>query len=171
MEKPVVARKHQIALEFGGLRLEVYFTGNFGASVIVFATARPEIEMLRFDDFVDVPHYHAPGGDPHPNNLDVAEVGEPLEFFLNYLAEKLPTVLPQIGFGEIVESLDFAEIARHLNAVRASMTAVLPDGFFRAPGTSLQDSDPERPRLRQEANELIAAQTRAAQETSSPVGP
>jgi hypothetical protein len=170
MEKPVVARKHQIALEFGGLRLEVYFTGNFGASVIVFATARPEIEMLRFDDFVDVPHYHAPGDDPHPTNLDVAEVGEPREFFLNYLAEKLPTVLDQIGFGDIIETLDFAEIARHLDAVRASLNTVLPDGFFRAPGTSLQDSDPERPRLRREANELIAAQTRAGQEISPPIG-
>jgi hypothetical protein len=166
MEKPVVARKHQIALEFGGLRLEIYFTGDFGASVLVFATARPEIEMLRFDDFVDVPHYHAPGDDPHPTNLDVADVGEPREFFLNYLAENLPTVLPQIGFGDIVETLDFAEIARHLDAVRASMTTILPDGFFRAPGTSLQDSDPERPRLRQEANERIAAQARTVQETS-----
>src|SRR5689334_11292216 len=99
MDKPVVARKHQITLEFGGLRLEVYFTRNFGASVVVFATTRPAAEMLRFDDFVDVPHYHAPGDDPHPNNLDVAEVGEPREFFLNYLVENLPTVLPQIGFG------------------------------------------------------------------------
>jgi hypothetical protein len=170
MEKPVVARKHQICLEFGGLRLEVYFTGSFGASVIVSATARPEIELLRFDDFVDVPHYHAPGDDPDPVNLDVADVGEPRQFFLNYLAEKLPTVLPQIGFGDIVETLDFAEINRHLDAVRASLNTVLPDGFFRAPGTSLQDSDPERPRLRQEANELIAAQARAAQETSSAVG-
>ncbi len=170
MEKPVVTRKHQIALELGGLRLEVYFTGNFGPSVIVFATAQPEVEMLRFDDFVDMPHYHAPGHDPHPINLDVADVGEPREFFLNYLAENLPTVLPQIGFGDIVETLDLAEIARHLDTVRASMTTVLPDGFFRAPGTSLQDSDPERARLRQEANDLIAAQTRAAQETASQVG-
>jgi hypothetical protein len=168
MEKPVVTRKHQISLEFGGLRLEVYFTGNFGASVVVFATARPEIEMLRFDDFVDVPHYHAPGDDPHPINLHVADVGEPCEFFLNYLSENLPAILPQIGFGDIVETLDFAEIARHVDVVRASMTTVLPDGFFRTPGTSLQDSDPERPRLRQEANQLIAAQTRAVQETSSP---
>jgi hypothetical protein len=170
MEKPLVARKHQISLEFGGLRLEVYFTGNFGASVIVFAAARPEIEMLRFDDFVDVPHYHVPGDDPHPINLDVADVGEPREFFLNYLTEDLPTVLPQIGFGDIVGTLDFAEIARHVDAVRASLTTVLPDGFFRTPGRSLQDSDPERPRLRQEANRLIAAQVREMQETSSPVG-
>jgi hypothetical protein len=170
VEKPVVARKHQISLEFGGLRLEVYFTGNFGASAIVFATARPEVELLRFDDFVDVPHYHAPGDNPDPINLDVADVGEPREFFLNYLGEKLPTVLPEIGFADIVETLDFAEIDRHLDAVRASLNTVLPDGFSRAPGTSLQDSDPERPRLRREANELIAAQTRGAQEASSPVG-
>jgi hypothetical protein len=160
MEKPVVRRKHEISLEFGGLRLEVYFTGDFGASIIAFALARPEIEMLRFDDFVDRPHYHAPGDDQHPTNLDVAEVGEPLEFFLNYLAKSLPTVLPQIGFADVVETLDLAEIGRHLDVVRASATSVLPDGFYRVPGTSLQDSDPDRPRLRQEANDLLAARAR-----------
>jgi hypothetical protein len=164
VDKIQVARNNEIALEFGGLRLEVYYTNNFGASVRVFGLVEgTNVEMLRFDDFVDTPHYHAPASDPIQIDLNPSEVGEPREFFLAYLAQELPTTLQKIGFAATIETLDLAEIKRQLPVVRAAMDTVLVDGFFRADGKCLQDSDLTRPQLRDEANARFAARIQAAQ--------
>ena len=164
MDKIQVDRNHEITLMFGGLRLEVYYTKNFGASVRVFGENN-EVweEVLRFDDFVGGPHYHAPASDPIQIDLDVTKTGEPREFFMDCLAHRLPSLLPEIGYQAVLETLDLDEIRRHLDVVRAAMDAVLVDGFYRVPGTSLQDSDPERPQLRDEANARFAARLQAAQ--------
>lgn len=168
MKKIEVARNNQIALEFGGLRLEVYYTENFGDSTRVFGRVSDTwTEMLRFDDFVDTPHYHAPADNPEQIDLDVNEVGEPLEFYLHLLAEDLPSVLSQIGFDSVLSSIDIEEIRKHLGVVRAAMNSVLVEGFSRVPGASLQDADPDRPRLRDEANARFAARLREAQKSGN----
>jgi hypothetical protein len=159
-----IARGHQVVLEFGGLRLEVYYTPNFGASTRVKGIVDDEWEeMLRFDDFVDTPHFHAPADNPVQIDLDPAEAGEPATYYLNILAHRLPEILPTIGYGGLLETLDLDEIQRHLPVVRAAMDTVLIPGFFRISGTCLQDSDPDRPRLRDEANARFAARLREAQ--------
>ena len=173
MKKIEVARNNQIALEFGGLRLEVYYTENFGASTRVFGRVSDTwTEMLRFDDFVDTPHYHAPADNPEQIDLVVAEMGEPLEFYLHTLAEDLPSLLPQIGYDSVLSSIDIVEIRKLLGVVRAAMNSVLVEGFSRVQGTSLQDADPVRPRLRDEANARFAARMREAQRSrdASPDG-
>jgi hypothetical protein len=156
-----VPRNHEVVLEFGGLRLEVYHTPNFGTSTRVKGAVQGGWEeMLRFDDFVDTPHYHAPADNPEQIDLDPTEVGEPVSFFLDILENRLPSLLPGIGYGGVLDTLDLEEVRRHLKVVRAAMDTVLPAGFFRIPGTSLRDSDPERPRLRDEANARFAARLR-----------
>ncbi len=56
-----IERLNQVVLEFGGVRFETYYTRNFGSSTRLFGKVNGEwAEMLRFDDFVDIPHYHAP---------------------------------------------------------------------------------------------------------------
>lgn len=168
MAKIVISRGHEISLEFGGLRLEVYHTPNFGTSTRVRGLRGDDWpEMLRFDDFVDTPHYHAPASDPVQIDLDPAVIGEPVEFFLEILASKLPDILPPIGYADVLETLDLDEVRRHLKVVREAMDTVLPPGFFRTPGRFLQDSDPDRPRLRDEANARFAARMREIQEKSS----
>jgi hypothetical protein len=165
-DKIQVQRSHQIALEFGGLRVEVYYTQNFGASVRVFGASDPTRELLRFDDFVDTPHYHAPADNPEQINLDVSRDGEPREFFLHVIDEQLVDILAQIGFGDVVGTLDVHEIRRHLSVVRAAMDSVLVEGFHRTAGKCLQDSDPERPSLRDEANARFEARLRALRDGS-----
>jgi hypothetical protein len=171
VDKIVVARNNEIALEFGGLRLEVYYTNNFGDSTRVFGRVDGEwVEMLRFDDFVDTPHYHAPADNPQQIDLEVSESGEPREFFLNFLADRLTDVLPSIGFADVTQSLDLGEIRRHLPTVRQAMDSVLADGFYRVEGACLQDTDPVRPRLRDEANARFAARLKAALDERSATG-
>jgi hypothetical protein len=156
-----ISRGHEISLEFGGLRLEVYHTPNFGTSTRVKGFSGGDWrEMLRFDDFVDTPHYHAPASDPEQIDLDPGVIGEPVLFFLDILASKLPDILPTIGYADALETLDEDEVRRHLKVVREAMDTVLPPGFFRTPGRSLQDTDPDRPQLRDEANARFAARMR-----------
>jgi hypothetical protein len=163
-EKIVIARGHQVVLEFGGLRLEVYYTPNFGDSTRVKGMVDGQWkELLRFDDFVDTPHYHAPADNVLQIDLDPEEIGEPAEFYLNILDNRLPEILPSIGFEAVLETLDLDEIRRHLRVVRAAMDSVLVTGFYRQPGQSLRDADPGRPQLRDEANARFAARMRDLQ--------
>jgi hypothetical protein len=165
--KIAVPRDHQIALEFGGLRLEIYYTPNFGDSTRVFSSAYPGRELLRFDDFVDAPHYHAPADDPEQIDLDVEAIGEPRQFFLDFLVRRLPEILPTIGFGHVLETLDLTEVQRHLGVVQAAMDSVLVEGFYRVDARGLQDSDRDRPQLRDEANARFALRLQALREARS----
>jgi hypothetical protein len=66
MEKPKFSEEDlrpqgQQVLEFGGLRFDVAFRAIGGATLRVDGQVDSEWkELLRFDDFIDVPHYHAP---------------------------------------------------------------------------------------------------------------
>src|ERR1700676_4313782 len=65
--------------EFGGLRFNVAFRGEAGATLRVDGRVNGEWkELLRFDDFVDTPHYHAPA-DAAQINVDRAAHGDPME--------------------------------------------------------------------------------------------
>ncbi|MER5917346.1 hypothetical protein ABT124_45235 [Streptomyces sp. NPDC001982] len=157
MDELVVERINEIWLEFGGLRFSVYHTRDFGSTIRVFGRVGDEWrEVVRFDDFVDVPHWHAPADDDRQMNLDVSEVGEPLEFYLHTLTERLPEILPKVGFGDAVGTLDQEQLRRHVPLIRAATDSVLPEGFSRVPGTSLQDADPVRAESRAKGLELFA---------------
>jgi len=138
-------RLNQVELTFGGLRFEVYYTRYFGPTTRVFGQRQGDwVEMLRFDDFVGVPHYHAPADDDNAIMLDVAAQGEPIEFYSDILMNKLEDMITPLGFGDVVPAIEPAVVKQNLPTLRAAMSSVLPDGFSRIPGECLQDSDHDR---------------------------
>jgi hypothetical protein len=168
-----IERLNQVELEFGGVRFETYYTRYFGTSTRLFGRVDGEwVEMLRFDDFVDVPHYHAPADDDNAIMVNVAETGEPMAFFLDIIETKLSDRLPAIGFGEVLPSIDQDRVRANLELVRYAMNSVLPEGFSRVPGQCLQDADEERGQTRKEtfakAMADMAAEKAAAQAAAQP---
>src|ERR1700738_5451369 len=74
-------------LEFGGLQFGVSFR-EVGATLRVSGKVDGGWkEMLRFDDFVDIPHYHAPA-DGAQANFD-RSLGDPLEGYIAQLRAHL----------------------------------------------------------------------------------
>jgi hypothetical protein len=124
--------------EIGGLRFEVSFRGNAGATLRVEGQVDGMWkELLRFDDFVDGPHYHAPA-DANPINFDRAAHGEPLAWYLTQIRDNLPEWLTRSGFAEVVPTIDMTAVVANLGKVDEAMQTCIPDGFVRTPGFGLQ---------------------------------
>ncbi len=130
-------RSNQQVLEFGGLRFDVSFTGDFGATLRVYGRAPEEWkEMLRFDDFVDGPHYHAPAEGPQIN-FDPS-LGVPLEWYLAQIRDELPAWLRRSGFAEVVPTVDMRAVKDNMGRLEEAMYSCVPPGFRRVPGVGLQ---------------------------------
>ena len=113
-------RLNQVELQFGGLKFEVYYTRYFGPTTRVFGKQSDEwVEMLRFDDFVDVPHYHAPAESDVAIMLDVSTQGEPIEFYMDVLSNKMEETLAPLGFGDVVPTIDDQVVKQNLPTLRA----------------------------------------------------
>lgn len=83
-------------------------------------------ELLRFDLFRQGPHYHVPAANPKQIDLDPARDGDPLEFALGCLRERLAPLLAQAGFPELareVGALAPAALAGFAERVRAAVEA------------------------------------------------
>jgi hypothetical protein len=96
--------------------------------------------LLRFDDFVDSPHYHAPA-DGDPINLDRAIVGEPLDWFVGQMRDHLEEVLTAAGFAAILPEVDVGAVSDSAEQIRAAMIGCVPDGYVRVPGVGLQRTE------------------------------
>jgi hypothetical protein len=130
-------RLNQQELEFGGLRFDVSFTGEFGATMRVYGMVGDQWkEMLRFDDFVDGPHYHAPADGPQIN-FDRA-LGVPLDWYIAQIRDDLPEWLTRSGFADVVPTIDVQAVAANVDKVEEAMSACMPPGFCRVPGVGLQ---------------------------------
>jgi hypothetical protein len=146
-----VERINQVEMQFGGVRFETYYTRYFGASTRLFGKVKGEWEeLMRFDDFVGIPHYHQPASDDNARMLDNAEVPEAMEYFLNIIANELPERLASCGYADVVPSIDQERVKANLELVRHAMSSVLPEGFHRVPGKFLQDSQEDRAATRAE---------------------
>jgi hypothetical protein len=126
-------------LEFGGLR----FTASFdhrGATLCVFGLVEGQwTEMLRFDDFVDEPHFHAPSppaGKQIP--FDRATLGEPLAWFVMQIRDHLADWIERAGYPGVLDSIDLDEISRNVDRLTDAMVACVPEGFTRVPGIGVQ---------------------------------
>ena len=128
----------QQVLEFGGLRFDVAFRSIGGATLRVDGKVENEWkELLRFDDFIDVPHYHAPA-DAEQINFDRATLGEPLAWYIMQIRDHLPEWLEKSGFGDVVPAVDMNEVARNIDKVEKAMRDCVPEGFVRVPGIGIQ---------------------------------
>lgn len=132
MDRPVVC--------CGGLSFEATFRAPAGATLRVFGEVDGDTaELLRFDDFVERPHYHVPAaGDPIP--FDRALLGEPLGWFIAQLQENLAELLTEAGFARILPDIDPDAVAEHAKDIKRAMEACVPDGYIRLPGFGLRRS-------------------------------
>ncbi len=90
------------SFDCGGLRFEATFRAPQGATLRVFAdVAGQRTELLRFDDFVDGPHYHVPGAGP-AIAFDRDEKGEPLAWIVAELRDDLGPLITTAGYAEIL---------------------------------------------------------------------
>jgi hypothetical protein len=139
----VVSRSSEetTTLEFGGLRFDVSFR-EVGATLRIDGRIEGTwTEMLRFDDFVDVPHFHAPAdGEAIP--FDRASLGEPLAWYVAQVRDHLPEWLEKAGFGDVLPTIDVDAVSRNADRLTEAMTACVPAGFLRVPGVGLQRSEP-----------------------------
>ena len=123
-------------LEFGGLQFGVSFR-EVGATLRVSGKVDGGWrEMLRFDDFVDLPHYHAPA-DGAQVNFD-RSLGDPLEWYIAQIRDNLPEWLTESGFAEVIPTIDFGAVVANVDKIDEAMHACVPDGFTRVPGIGLQ---------------------------------
>jgi hypothetical protein len=125
-------------LEFGGLRFDVSFRAPNGATLRVEGRVADRWqEVLRFDDFVDSPHYHAPA-DGSAVMFDRAAHGDPMEWYIAQIRDHLPQWLTDSGYGDMVPSVDTDVVAANAPRIRDAMVACVPAGFTRVPGVGLQ---------------------------------
>jgi len=120
----------------GGLRFAVSFRGP-GATLRVSGRVDGEWqELLRFDDFIEQPHYHVPAsGDAI---MFDRELGEPLEFYVEQLRDHLGELLTEAGYEEVAADVDLRAVSQDADHIRAAMIDVVPDGYTRVPGVGLQ---------------------------------
>jgi hypothetical protein len=123
---------------FGGLRFGVSFR-SVGATLRVDGQVDGRWkELLRFDDFVDTPHFHAPAeGDSVEFDR---ENGEPLEWYLTQVGDHLDHWLVTAGYADLVPEIDIDAVASNIGTIREAMHACVPEGFERVPGIGLQRS-------------------------------
>ena len=122
----------------GGLRFEATFRAPAGATLRVSGDVDGHItELLRFDDFIEGPHYHLPaGGDPIP--FDQAALGEPLTWFVSQLRDHLGELLAEAGYARVLSDVDLDAVTDHGEDIRKAMEACVPDGYIRVPGVGLR---------------------------------
>lgn len=99
-----------------------------GVCVHVFATDGLA-EYLRFDCFLDEPHYHyiVPGDGNMLIHFDESANGPMLEWALDAVRNRLRPMLAQVGAAQLAEGIDQAELGRAMDEVaplaRAQMAA------------------------------------------------
>jgi hypothetical protein len=127
-------------VECGGLRFEATFRAPAGATLRVSGDVDGHrTELLRFDDFIDGPHYHLPAaGDPIP--FDQAALGEPLTWFVSQLRVHLAELLAEAGFARVLSDVDLDAVTDHGEDIRKAMEACVPNGYVRVPGVGLRRS-------------------------------
>ena len=125
------------AVSCGGLRFESSFRAPAGATLRVFGEVDGhDTELLRFDDFVEDPHYHVPAA-AEPVAFDAAN-GVALDWYIAQVRDHLPELLRQGGFDELGSAVDFDAVSRHADDIRAAMEACVPEGYERVPGVGLR---------------------------------
>jgi hypothetical protein len=125
----------------GGLRFAVSFRAPVGATLRVSGPVPGTGKaLLRFDDFVDSPHYHAPA-DGDSINLDRTIVGEPLDWFVCQMRDHLEELLTSAGLAEILPDIDLSAVSDNVERIRAAMIRCVPNGYVRVPGVGLQRAD------------------------------
>ncbi len=128
------------SLELGGLRFEVYFTKGWGPTTRVLGQRDGEwVEVLRFDDFAVMPHYHAPA-ESDAIMFDRGTLGDPMEWYLGQVRDNLTDLLGKNGNADVLPTIDQAVVTEQIDQLREAMSSCVPEGFTRVPGIGLRHS-------------------------------
>jgi hypothetical protein len=137
--EPLEIRRRDEVYELGGLRF-VVSSNDYGANLAVFGDlGEGWVELIRFQDYVDDPHYHAPVGGWYA--FDRARLGEPLAWWLAQLRDHLAEWLEKSGFPDVVPTVDFAAVSANVHRLDDAMRACLPDSFRRVPNEGVRRVD------------------------------
>ncbi len=110
----------KIEFESGGVQVIVEARrggqGDWGATFrIIGKDGDKKVETLRFDCFMNRPHYHyAPGAKSETHNIDKAKTPNPLGWVMNQLRTELPAMIQHAGFAEIARAVDQSAVAKDL---------------------------------------------------------
>ncbi len=122
--------------EFGGLRFDTS-TRTPGATLRVFGEVDGAwTEILRFDDFVEGPHFHVPSSGP-PRAFD-RSLGEPLAWYIAQVRDHLAEWVAEAGFETVLATVDLDEVSRRSELLYDAMQKCIPSGCVRVPGVGLQ---------------------------------
>lgn len=122
----------------GGLHLSVAFRRDDGATLRVFGrTDEGWKEMLRFDDFIDSPHYHVSIDKPIIP-FDRAKYGDPMEYFVSEIRNHIGQLLIEAGFADVAARADLDAVAADAERIRREMIDCVPEGYERVPGVGLR---------------------------------
>lgn len=77
-----------------------------------------EVELLRFDCFDHIPHYHYDPGNANDRlMIDLTTEGDPLEWTIMQLNERLPEMIRRAGYNEIANNVDNVDMSSDISAV------------------------------------------------------
>ena len=136
-------------LEFGGLRIQVYFRVDRGTSTEIFGQVEGRwTPMFRLDDFPehgkDFPHFHAPPLPPPPGpevrKFD-RSLGEPHLWFVEQVRNHLEAWLIEGGFESSLSAIDFDEVTRNADRITEAIVGCIDGEFAYVPGVGLQRTD------------------------------
>ena len=134
--EPLEIRRRDEFFEFGGLRF-VVSENDYGANLAVFGdVGKGLVELIRFQDYVDDPHYHAPVGGWYA--FDRAALGEPLAWWITQLRDHLSSWLEESGFADVIPTIDLDEVRANVEALNEAMIECVPDSFARVPGVGIR---------------------------------
>ena len=126
-QKLLVRIGEPVEVELEGLRVSVRRreVGPDGGHTLEVSgpVAGERAELLRFDLFRLGPHYHVPASNPDQVDLDPAD-GDPLEFALDCLRDRLASLLAEAAFPELARSVAAqppAALAGFAERVRAAV--------------------------------------------------
>jgi hypothetical protein len=127
-------------VDCGGLRFEATFRAPAGATLRVLGDVEgQQTELLRFDDFIDGPHYHVPASGP-AIQFDQERLGEPLAWYVLQLRDHLTDLITETGFAPVLADVDPVAVTDHAEDIRKAMEACVPGGYERVPGVGLRPS-------------------------------
>ena len=94
-----------------------------GPAVRVFGTvAKREEQVLRFDCFMDDPHYHYdPDGNNELHHMRDEGIEDPIEWTLRRLERNLAEMIRRAGFGSLADQVDHRQIARLLPSIQEAL--------------------------------------------------
>ena len=98
-----------------------HFGGDEGVAIRVMANLEgKQTELLRFDCFNEVPHYHyGPDGRDERLMLDCTAEGDPIPWTLNRLRTRLVPMLVRAGHPDTARKLDHGLIQERLDQVES----------------------------------------------------